>query len=172
MGSLLSSIKGTAADLGGAEGPEPKRPISRRFREGEGLPVLWLPRLAPRRLAESAGAAPPCPSGRARPGGQVTACPWGSAAGPPAARGSLCPHSPGWRCSPEGRSAAPGGGRHECGAPGSRPPRPRAEQAAPPSQGPPPRVHQESESFLQPHGAPQTQAEPAELRKGAQGGSQ
>lgn len=95
--SQKASDLGTAAHLGGAEDPEPKGPFpgsSTRKEKGH----LGL------------GQWPILPRGpRAWPGAQVIACSGGSAAGPPAGPQSLGPRSPGWRCSPGGRSAAPGG---------------------------------------------------------------
>lgn len=164
----MSIPKGTAAHLGRAECPEPKWPISRRFWEGEGLLVLWLPPPAPVRLAASAGAPSLGPAGRVWPGSQVTACPWGSAAGPPAVRGPLGPRSPGWRCSPKGRSAAPGGGRHGCRRPGPRPPWLRSGQSRQclHLRAPHPGYTRGAESFLRPHGAPRPRRGPQSSGRG------
>lgn len=52
---------------------------------------------------------PPAPASGHGRGRRVTACSGGSAAGPPAGPRSRGPRSPGWRCSPSGRSAAPRG---------------------------------------------------------------
>lgn len=122
-GSLLSvhwpGPVGAAAHVGGAMGPEPTWPTSGRCRSrGEGLPgagaaaVLspWGPTVWQSLFAPGAPSQP-LREGGARGGSQVTACFGGSAAALPLAPGSLGPRSPGWRCSPAGRSEAPAGGR-------------------------------------------------------------
>lgn len=140
--SQKASDLGTAAHLGGAEDPEPKGPFpgsSTRKEKGHLGLGQWpiLPR-----------------SPRAWPGAQVIACSGGSAAGPPAGPQSLGPRSPGWRCSPGGRSAAPGGqGRRESSSTQDRTwPWLRSGRARwAPNEGTPTQGTQGSQSFLQSH---------------------
>lgn len=116
------------------------------------------------------------PGPRAGPGAQVIACSGGSAAGPPVGPQSLGPRSPGWRCSPGGQSAAPGGqgqrdvvlypGPHLALA------EVWTEPGGLPTRGLPPRVHREARASSSHTGSSQTQAEPTELKKGIQGGGQ